>query len=231
MTQPAEVHIRVPSLTVKVERTVPEIEPPPAMEFDELQPWLSDHPDLRQIALQLIREVTDETEVEVEEGETPTEASDAEMVDEAEPIDAPVEGEAAEDEPALTLVPPPELREDPGRRTLTLHRTLRSGAVVRFDGDIVLFGDLNPGAQVIAAGNIIVLGNLKGLAHAGATGDEDAFILGFDLQPTQLRIARHIAIPPPRDVVQLGLQPELARIRHGSIAIEPYRARSPRSGV
>jgi septum site-determining protein MinC len=110
------------------------------------------------------------------------------------------------------------------RRSCTLHRTLRSGAVVRFDGDLYVFGDVNPGAQVVATGNIMVLGALKGLAHAGAAGDEGSFILAFDLRPTQLRIGRKIAVPPPRRATTPPPS-ELATVQDGQIVIETYRGR------
>ena len=109
-----------------------------------------------------------------------------------------------------------------GRRTLTVHRTLRSGAAVRFDGDITVFGDVNPGAEIIATGNILVLGTLKGLCHAGASGDESSFILGFDLQPTQIRIGRKIAIPAVQESSRT-LQPQVATVADGRIVTAPYR--------
>ena len=116
-------------------------------------------------------------------------------------------------------------RRDDGRRTLTLKKTLRSGAVVRFDGDLYVFGDVNPGAQVIATGNITVLGALKGMAHAGAAGDESSFILAFQLKPTQLRISRRIAIAPERAEPGAAFQPEMASAVDGQIVIEAYKGR------
>lgn len=130
---------------------------------------------------------------------------------------------AEEPEVALTPAPPPTPGE-PGRRTLSVQRTLRSGASIRFDGDVVLFGDVNPGAQIVAAGNIVVLGAMKGVAHAGATGAEDAFILGFEMRPTQIRIGRRIAIPPARGE-QRASEPEIAHVVDGEIVIEPYRGK------
>ncbi|MBN2798934.1 MAG: hypothetical protein JXX28_07275 [Deltaproteobacteria bacterium] len=120
----------------------------------------------------------------------------------------------------------PARAEPSGRRTMSLHRTLRSGTVVRFDGDVVIFGDVNPGAQVIAAGNVTIMGALKGMAHAGATGADDCFIFAFELHPTQIRIGRKIAIPP--DEGNRRDEPEFARLVDSQILIEPYRARSAR---
>lgn len=124
-------------------------------------------------------------------------------------------------QPSQTPVQAPA-RED-ARRSHSVHRTLRSGASVRYDGDLYVFGDVNPGAQVVATGNIVVLGALKGVAHAGAAGDEDAFILAFDLRPTQLRIGRRIAVPPARRP-DGEFSPERASVVDGQIVLEPYGA-------
>jgi len=70
---------------------------------------------------------------------------------------------------------------------------LRSGQTIQFDGSVVLLGDVNPGGEVIAEGNITVLGALKGMAHAGANGNETCFVAALKFQPTQLRIANLIA--------------------------------------
>lgn len=147
---------------------------------------------------------------------------DVEDEDEQElPDEALGESEDASDD-ATAAAPEPA-----GNRTLTVNRTVRSGSAVRFDGDVTIFGDVNPGAQVTASGSIVVLGALKGVAHAGATGDEHAFILALQLRPTQLRIGRRIAIPPedPSD------GPEIAVVRQERIVVEPYHARLPARGT
>ncbi len=70
------------------------------------------------------------------------------------------------------------------------HRgSLRSGQKIEEDGSIVILGDVNAGAQVIAADNIVVLGTLRGLAHAGAKGNKDAIIAAGKLDIVQVRIA------------------------------------------
>jgi septum site-determining protein MinC len=57
-------------------------------------------------------------------------------------------------------------------------------------------GDLNPGGSLLCTGDIYVLGALRGLAHAGVNGREDAVIAASLLRPTQLRIAEVISRPP-----------------------------------
>ena len=66
---------------------------------------------------------------------------------------------------------------------------LRSGRSLVYPGSVVLFGDLNPGAEIIAEGNIIILGSAKGLVHAGCSGSDGCFVCALNLQPTQLRIS------------------------------------------
>ena len=70
---------------------------------------------------------------------------------------------------------------------------LRSGQSIRFAGSVIVLGDANPGSEIIADGNIIVLGFVKGMVHAGASGDETAFVYALSLQPTQLRISNIIS--------------------------------------
>jgi septum site-determining protein MinC len=96
--------------------------------------------------------------------------------------------------------------------------TLRGGQVLHHAGNIVVVGDVNPGAELVATGDIVVFGRLRGIAHAGAGGDESARIYALDLSATQLRIATFIAAEqenkPRRTVV-----PEAALARDGGIVV------------
>ena len=70
------------------------------------------------------------------------------------------------------------------------HRgSLRSGQRLEDEGSVVILGDVNSGAEVIAADNIVVLGALRGLAHAGAKGNTKAIIAAGKLDTVQIRIA------------------------------------------
>lgn len=70
------------------------------------------------------------------------------------------------------------------------HRgALRSGQRIEEDGSIVVLGDVNSGAEVIASDNIVVLGSLRGLAHAGAKGNKEAIVSAGRLDTVQIRIA------------------------------------------
>ena len=70
--------------------------------------------------------------------------------------------------------------------------SLRSGQKIEFEGSIVIIGDVNAGAEVIAGENIVVLGNLRGLAHAGAKGNKDVVIEASEIDAVQIRIADKI---------------------------------------
>ncbi|HHY23721.1 MAG TPA: septum site-determining protein MinC, partial [Clostridiaceae bacterium] len=49
--------------------------------------------------------------------------------------------------------------------------TVRSGQLLNFDGNVVILGDVNPGAEVEATGNIVIMGTLRGTVHAGMDGN------------------------------------------------------------
>ena len=67
--------------------------------------------------------------------------------------------------------------------------SLRSGQKLEDERSIVVLGDVNSGAEVIAADNIVVLGTLRGLAHAGAKGNKEAIIAAGRLDTAQMRIS------------------------------------------
>ncbi|HHW18825.1 MAG TPA: septum site-determining protein MinC [Firmicutes bacterium] len=104
--------------------------------------------------------------------------------------------------------------------TLLYKGTLRSGQRITYDGNVVILGDVNPGAEIEATGDIVVMGSLRGLAHAGVGGATDVVVVAFRLQPTQLRIGDVIGRPPEGDP-GLGKEPEVARLKDGMILVEP----------
>ncbi len=109
------------------------------------------------------------------------------------------------------------------QETVLICQNLRSGQTISHSGNVVLIGDVNPGAEVIAAGSIIVMGALRGVAHAGAGGDREAVVAALKLQPTQLRIADHITRSPEETGQVYSEEPEIARIREGKVVIEKFR--------
>ena len=80
--------------------------------------------------------------------------------------------------------------EDVGQSNTLYHRgSLRSGQKIENEGSIVIIGDVNSGAEVIAGANIVILGKLMGLAHAGAKGNKKAIIAAHNINVQQIRIS------------------------------------------
>lgn len=100
-----------------------------------------------------------------------------------------------------------------------VRETVRNGQRIDFDGDIVVCGDVNFGAELVATGNIAVMGALRGKAHAGSAGDETAVVTAYRLSPQQLRIGGIIAIAPKN--AQQVSYPEIARVAGDTIVIAP----------
>ena len=90
-----------------------------------------------------------------------------------------------------------------------INKTLRSGKRIEFPGHVVVMGDVNAGAEIVAEGNVIVWGRVRGMIHAGAKGDRSASICALDLSATQLRIADEVSamLKPQKDP-----KPEIASI-------------------
>lgn len=112
--------------------------------------------------------------------------------------------------------------DDPDARLI--YGTLRSGQKVESEHSLVVVGDVNPGAEIVAGGDIIVLGALRGIAHAGAYEESGGgrMIFALNLQPTQLRIGTTIS----RGSAENRKVPEVARVEGNIIVVEPFQARS-----
>lgn len=111
--------------------------------------------------------------------------------------------------------------EDIEEITKFVYGTLRSGQEIEYHGNVVIIGDVNPGALIRSKGNIIVLGTLRGVAHAGFDGNTNSIVAAYNLLPSQLRIANLIVRAPDDEIAQYKL-PEVAKICGGEVVIEPY---------
>lgn len=105
-------------------------------------------------------------------------------------------------------------------KTKFVRKTIRSGQRFEYSGNLVIVGDINSGAEVYAAGNIIVLGSVKGNVYAGFNGNSSAIIAAFALTPQIMQIADVITRSP--EDMDKPRYPELAKIKNGSIVVEPY---------
>lgn len=111
--------------------------------------------------------------------------------------------------------------------TLFLRRTVRSGQAIRHPSNVVVLGDVNPGAEIVAGKDIIVWGVLRGMVHAGYPDNEGAMVCSLLLAPVQLRIAHLLSRPP--EGLDVQPRPEVATIRSGQIVVESWvNGRPPR---
>jgi septum site-determining protein MinC len=133
------------------------------------------------------------------------------------PTSEGLERRPATSSPAMLL---PSLM-DAGTMLQVENRTVRSGDKIAVEGHLIIVGDVNPGAEVIAGHNIFVWGSLKGSAYAGVPNHEEAVIAALHLAPIQLRIAGYIARPPEARS-NAGGAPELARVEQHTIVVEPW---------
>jgi septum site-determining protein MinC len=118
----------------------------------------------------------------------------------------------------------------PAAPALTVHQgPLRSGEHLQAEGSVLVLGDVNPGAKISAVRHILVWGRLRGVAHAGRRGDDQATIVALQMRPLQLRIASAVARGP--DEVPIDGLCEEARLVNGEIRIDPASPRWPLLGI
>lgn len=125
--------------------------------------------------------------------------------------------------PSRPVEPPcgPEASPSSEGSNVVVRNTCRSGTRIESSGDCVVLGDVNPGGEVVAVGDVIIFGTLKGIAHAGATGDRTARIWALSIEPSQIRIADLVALPS-KSGKSSRRRYEVAEVRKGLIEVVTY---------
>jgi septum site-determining protein MinC len=85
---------------------------------------------------------------------------------------------------------------------------------------VVVIGDVNPGAEVIAGGSVVVWGRLRGSVHAGAEGDSAAVVCALEMDPIQVRISDKVL---PSGKRKPKPQPEILRIQNNELTAETWQ--------
>ena len=117
----------------------------------------------------------------------------------------------------LAEVKPPSTVIRSKGETVIISKTIRSGGLVESSGSLIILGDVNAGAELVAEDDIIVIGALRGIAHAGASGNEQAIIWSQKILSPQLRIAGVLAQSDGMD--SENKSPEIAYLKDGQIAL------------
>jgi len=185
-------------------------------------------PDDDQTALAAL-DVLHEPEVNVVHDEIPPSYGIADQPEPALPYYGLEAGglEAAE----LSTLNYRESRQD---TALFVKSTCRSGESIHYRGDVVVLGDVNPGAEIVATGDITVFGALRGLAHAGSGGLTKAAIIAYRLESPRLQIGPYAAVASnPGEAAEeidksTGAGPMIAYVRRRSIFVAPFVGRSAR---
>ncbi len=121
---------------------------------------------------------------------------------------------------SITCDNPPKTESSDGQPPIKMMKGMvRSGQTLRHEGNLLFLGDVNPGGTIVCTGNIYVMGSLRGMAHAGMDGDENAIIAASHLRPTQLRIAGIISRPPDEWGIDEAFM-EFAYIKDGKMEID-----------
>ncbi len=112
-----------------------------------------------------------------------------------------------------------------GSEAMILSGRVRSGQKINAKHHLILLGDVNPGAELIAGGDILIMGSLRGIVSAGQPDNENAIVLALDFRPTQIQIATLMAAGLPSSPHRK--HPEFAYIDNGVIVVEEYLEANP----
>lgn len=98
-----------------------------------------------------------------------------------------------------------------------IYGTVKPGEVIFSNGDVLVMGDVNPTSEINAVGDIFVIGNLRGVAHAGYNGDENAIVYAMHMNPVMVKIADKIGFVSSAGGNNLN---GLAQITDGEIKVK-----------
>ena len=108
--------------------------------------------------------------------------------------------------------------------TLIIEQGLSKGNRIVHGGHVVILGDVQVGSEIIASGSVIVWGRLRGAVHAGAEGNDLAFVCALEMVPSQLRIANQFFTPPMN---KRKFTPELLRVENNRVISQTWEKKFP----
>lgn len=107
---------------------------------------------------------------------------------------------------------------------LMLKGRVRSGQKIETTRHVMIFGDVNPGAEIIAGGDIVILGKLSGKVHAGNPENDTAIVFALAFEPTLVKIAT-LTATGSEEVGQTV--PVYASVADGAILVQDYMKTNP----
>ncbi len=107
---------------------------------------------------------------------------------------------------------------------LMLRGRVRSGQTINAKKHLVITGDVNPGAEIVAGGDVIVLGKLSGKVHAGHPDKEDAIVFALGFNPSHVQIGAVSALGSEDGTGSIS---EFASVENNKIIVKDYMKASP----
>jgi len=101
------------------------------------------------------------------------------------------------------------------RKLKLFQTTVRSGQVFEYDGDALIIGSVNKGAQVTVTGNLLVIGEIMGNVRVGLYDPEDSFILATSMHPNIMQIGNTFSTSISSDELAL------CKMKNGRLTLEP----------
>lgn len=115
-----------------------------------------------------------------------------------------------------------EERKISDKEFLIVRKILRSGQSIEFQGNLILIGDVNEGAEIKVGGSLFVFGILRGSVMAGLETGKDAIIVATNLKPEKLQIGNYLLNEDlskrRRDTISIAL------VEEDNIVIYPYKS-------
>jgi len=105
-----------------------------------------------------------------------------------------------------------------GKPAIFLQKTIRSGTSIKYIGNVIVDGDVNPGAEILTTGSIFIWGKLRGSVHAGMEGSVNETICAMELDPINSRIA-NILLKNNKLIRKLKRKPVRIAIDNGKLTI------------
>ncbi|MGQ9845082.1 MAG: septum site-determining protein MinC [Caldisericia bacterium] len=75
---------------------------------------------------------------------------------------------------------------------LIVRKILRSGQSIEFNGNVILIGDVNEGAEIKVGGSLFVFGILRGSVKAGLEIENNAIVVATNFKPERLQIGNYV---------------------------------------
>lgn len=108
------------------------------------------------------------------------------------------------------------ITDDTDEPARLIFSAIRSGQEMEAAGNLIIVGDVNPGARLYAGGSIVIFGRCFGSVNAGVPGRNKSSITALLLYPAHLSIA---GIGGLQNAKQKG--PATASLKNNRIVFEP----------